>query len=89
MVQTLYWEGETRIPTYVWIQNKLGLTVQLHFASEKWKWHAGHGCGTPGQVIVSCLERDELIMLEDYCEFLVRRQEPDMRSGGMKVVQCH
>jgi hypothetical protein len=68
---------------------KPGLTVRLYFASEKWKWHAGHGCMTPDPVIVSCLERDGMIMLMDCCEFLVQQQEPDTKSAGMKVVQCH
>jgi hypothetical protein len=73
LVHTWNWKGQRRIPTCVWIQNKPGLTVQLHFATEKWKWHAGHGCMRPDPVIVSCLERDGMIMLVDYCEFFVRQ----------------
>ncbi len=44
---------------------------------------------TPDPVIVSCSVRDWLIMLADYCEFLVQLQELDRRTEGMEVVQCH
>jgi hypothetical protein len=51
--------------------------------------HAGHECTTTDPVNVSCSVRDELIMLVDYCEFLVLIQELDKKTARMEEVQCH
>jgi N-dimethylarginine dimethylaminohydrolase len=82
-------EGKrTKTPTCAWIQNMLGLTVLLYFASEKWKWHGGHEYAAPVPATVFCLVREELLMLVDYCKSLVLPQVLDKKTSSMEVVHC-